>query len=89
LYSLFTGEGPFDDTEVEAAQKLVMDGVRPTIYEDLWNSTDSVNQVLKQAMMMCHAQNPADRASARVVETFLKDSMRQLDPGRLEEWGDA
>ena len=89
LYMLLQGEWPFEDLSESDAKKKVMEGVRPTIYEDIWNSTDRVDQVLKEAMMMCHEQDPNDRATARQIETFLKDSMRAIEPDRLEEWGDA
>ena len=86
---LLQGDWPFEDYETEEAQKLVADGVRPTIFKDVWNSKDPIDQTLKKAMLMCHAQEPRDRASAREVETYLKSQMQKLDPGRLEEWGDA
>jgi hypothetical protein len=44
---------------------------------------------LKKAMIMCYEQDPVTRASAREVETFLKQRLEELDPGRLKEWGDA
>ena len=89
LYMLLQGDWPFDDVDDEEAAALVQKGTRPNIYEDVWNSTDPVDQVLKKAMMMCHQQDPVERAKARDVETLLKDAMKKLDPGRLEEWGDV
>lgn len=86
---LLQGVEPFNELKSEEAIKLVVKGMRPTIYEDVWNSTDLVDQTLIEAMIMCHAQKPRDRATARQVETYLKTQMRKLDPGRLEEWGDA
>ena len=38
-------------------------------------------------MRMCHEQDPKRRASARQVENFLKESVKRLSPGKLEEWG--
>jgi hypothetical protein len=38
-------------------------------------------------MMICHVQDPKQRATARDVETILKQKMRELDPGQLEKWG--
>ena len=40
-------------------------------------------------MAMCHEQDPKDRKSAREVADFLKQKLREIDPGRLEAWGDA
>jgi hypothetical protein len=36
---------------------------------------------------MCHEQEPEDRSTARQVENSLKAKLRELDPGRLEQWG--
>ena len=84
---LLQGEYPFDDVDADEARKLVIAGHRPTFYIDIWNSTDPVNVALKHIMIQCHEQNPEDRPSARQVEQYLKDILRQLDPGRLEQWG--
>lgn len=84
---LLQGEYPFEDTDAETAQKLVVDGHRPSIYVDVWNSTDPIDQALKEIMIRCHEQDPIDRPSAREVETYLTGMVRKLDPGRLEEWG--
>jgi serine/threonine protein kinase len=90
MYMLLQGRWPFDDFEIELeAAALVANGTRPMVDAALWHSADPVNQVLKQVMRMCHAQEPRERKTARQIETFLKDNMRKLDPGRLEEWGDA
>ena len=86
---LLQGVEPFYELESKEAQKLVMKGVRPTIFENVWNSTDPVDQTLIEAMIMCHVHRPEDRATARQVEAYLKAQMQKLDPGRLEEWGDA
>jgi hypothetical protein len=50
---------------------LVIKGVRPAIYYDVWNSTDPIIMALKEAMIMCHEGDPQDRASSREVEVFL------------------
>lgn len=84
---LLQGDWPFEGVSNEEARELVMNGTRPTIYYDLWYSDDPINMVLKEAMIMSHEHDPAKRASARQVEAFLKDKMRELDPGRLELWG--
>ena len=89
MYMLLSGEWPFDDISEDNTMDKVMKGIRPSVYEDIWNSTDPVDQVLKDAMIMCHEQEPNDRATARQVERFLKENMEKLDPGRLEKWRDA
>lgn len=62
---------------------MVIEGKGPTVYMDLWNSTDPVNQALKKAMMMCHVTNPDERPSSREVEVYLKQQLQKLDPEYL------
>lgn len=80
-------ETPFEDEDSKKVRKLVMKGVRPSVYVDVWNSTDPIVQSLKEAMIMCHEQDPVKRATAREVETHLKSKLEELDPGRLRSWG--
>lgn len=39
-------------------------------------------------MILSHSyeQSPRKRASARMVETYLKDVLEQMDPGRIDIW---
>jgi serine/threonine protein kinase len=89
IYSLLQEEVPFADEKAKDVPDLVMDGVRPSIYYDVWNSTDPIVQALKEAMIMCHEHEPEERATAREVEVYLKSKLDEFDPGRLREWGDA
>jgi hypothetical protein len=84
---LLQGEYPFEDTDADKAQQLVVEGHRPSIYYDVWNSTDPVDLALKSIMIRCHEQDPGDRPSAREIEIYFKEMVRELDPGRLEMWG--
>jgi hypothetical protein len=84
---LLQKELPFDDISQKEARNLVKKGHRPSFFVDIWNSTDPVNIVLKEAMSKCHEQEPGDRPSAREIETFLKKKMQELDPGQMETWG--
>jgi hypothetical protein len=86
---MLQGEWPFQDKKEDEAKELVKEGHRPSFYVDVWNSPDPVDQAIKQAMIMCHEQDPAERASAREVENFLKQKMHELDPGQLDGWGIA
>jgi hypothetical protein len=86
---LLQSEWPFSDVTTHEAKKLVKDGYRPSFYADIWNSTDPVDQALKEAMFMCHEQESSERATARQVENYLKKKLFELDPGRLSEWGVA
>lgn len=89
LYMLLQSKWPFDPVENEEAAELVKHGKRPRISNHVWSSTDPVDKVLKEAMIMCHQQHPEKRASARDVEIYLKKAMARLDPRRLEKWGDT
>jgi hypothetical protein len=86
FYTLLQNELPFYDVDSEKVYKLVKRGRRPSIYADIWNSTDPVNMALKEAMLMCHDQDPKERSSARQVEMFLTQKMQELDPEELTEW---
>lgn len=83
---LLMDEWPFHREQEKQAKKMVRNGERPFLYTDVWNSTDPVVVTLKEAMFMCHEQDPVERASARAVETFLKAELEKLDPGRLDAW---
>jgi len=80
-------ETPFHSDDSKSARKKVMKGMRPEVYNDVWESKDPIIQALKEAMIMCHEQDPEKRASARKVETFLKSKLEKFDPGRLRKWG--
>ena len=84
FFTFLQGELPFDDLSSKAAIEMVKKGRRPRIYVDLWHSTDPVNQALKHAMIISHKQNAADRATAREIETFLTEKLRELDPDFVE-----
>lgn len=88
FYSLIMEEYPFHDRPRKEVPKTVMRGERPPFYADLWNSTDPIIKTLREAMLMCHEQEPEDRASAREVNDFLKKKLEEIDPGRLKEWGE-
>ena len=89
LYVLLQLERPFKGVSSDEAMQMVMNGTRPTMHEDVWNSSDPITQTLIQAMKMCQEHSPHKRASAREVERFLKNAMKKYDPGTLERWGDA
>jgi hypothetical protein len=84
---LLMSEWPFQDVTNAEAKTSVKEGQRPSFYADIWNSTDPVEEALRDVMFMCHEQEPKDRSTARQVEDQLKAKLRELDPGRLEQWG--
>ena len=83
---LLQGDWPFYDVPQETAVALIKNGTRPSVYTDVWFSTDPVDVALKGAMMMCHEQNASERATARMVEQYLISVMRQLDHEQLQAW---
>ena len=86
FYMLLQEEWPFEDIEDEIqAQELVMQGVRPSFDAFVWNSSDPVDQALKEAMIMCHQQNVTKRSSARQVESFLQGKVDELFPGAFRQ----
>jgi serine/threonine protein kinase len=87
FYMLLQGEYPFDDIETDEAQKLVIQGHRPTFYVDVWNSTDPIDKTIKAVMIKCHEQDPVLRPTAREIMTNLTRFLKKVDPGRLEKWG--
>ena len=89
VYTLLMEQYPFEEESRKAVPKLVMEGIRPSMYADLWNSTDPIISTLREAMIMCHEGDPAKRASARKVSNFLKKKLEEVDPGRLTEWGET
>lgn len=87
FYMLLQGDWPFYDVPLETAYELVKNGTRPSIFEDLWYSTDPVNVALREAMIMCHEHYATDRPSARYIEQYLLDKIREVDPSFLDTWG--
>ena len=84
FYMLLQREWPFSDVTDAETKKLVKDGYRPSFDADIWNSTDPSDIALKEAMLMCHEQDPRERASARQVEKYLRKQLRKLYPDSLE-----
>ena len=86
FYMLLQGDWPFYDVPQQVAMELVKNGTRPSVYADIWFSTDPVDVALKEVMIMCHEQNATERATARTVEEYLIRAMRQLDSEQLQAW---
>jgi len=87
LYMLLTNMWPFEDDSDEEAREKVKRGDRPAIPREIWESTDPSLKALKEAMFLCHEQDPKKRATAREVETFLIDSLLKQNPDALRQWG--
>jgi hypothetical protein len=83
---LLQEEDVFEDISSKKAQELIMKGVRPSFYPEVWNSTDPSDVAMKEAMIMCHQHDPRTRATARKVSDYLVEKLEQLDPGRVAQW---
>ena len=87
FYMLLTSLWPFEELEENVVKEEVKNGNRPTIPIAIRNSNDPIDQILKEAMVMSHVQDPHERATARQVETFLKRKLLSLDPDAMKSWG--
>ena len=81
FYMLLQKDWPFREVEEKEAKRLVKDGYRPSFDAAVWNSTDPIDIVLKEAMIMSHEQAPEDRASARQIETYLRSHLQNYSGG--------
>jgi hypothetical protein len=77
---LLQEEWPFGDVKTAVAQETIRNGGRPNIYSDIWNSTDPVTLLIKEAMIHSHEQEPEDRWTARQVQEFLNKGLQELEP---------
>ena len=84
LYMLLQKDWPFREVDEKEAKKLIRKGYRPSFDAAVWNSTDHIDMVLKEAMIMCHEQEAKDRASSREVEIFLKQHLQNFSGGQVE-----
>jgi serine/threonine protein kinase len=87
FYMLLMQNYPFRDADWEDAAEWIQHGQRPYVFPQVWNSTHPVDQVLRHAMVWCHAQDPERRPTARQLEWYLQHELERLDPGRLASWG--
>ena len=72
---------PFHTTPDKKAQKAVKKGERPSLYQDVVDSTDPATVAIRQAMYMCHEQDPNDRATQESefgLELRTRDRERKL-----------
>jgi len=86
LYMLLTNMWPFEEESDKEAVAKVKKGERPPIPKEILDSTDPSIKILKETMFMCHEQDPAKRATAREVETFIVDALLRQYPDALKIW---
>ena len=89
FYLLLNQNYPWREQYWRHAAKLVLDGKRPPVIQEVWENADKdpALKALIQAMVMCQDQAPEDRATALEVLEYLQDQLEKIDPGRLEAWG--
>jgi hypothetical protein len=76
---MLTKQWPWEGFDEEEAMKQVKDGGRPEIPLSIQKSNDPAVKTLLEAIRMSQKQDPKERATAREVETFLKQNLRRLD----------
>ena len=81
FFAILQDEMPFLGVDVKQVYEKVKNGERATVYRDLWESTDPIDQVLKQVMVNTQSQNYYERWSARKVQHILETKLKELDPG--------
>lgn len=78
FYMMLSQQWPWEGLEEKEAIKRVMDGRRPEIPKSIQKSNPAV-QTLLEAMRMSQKQDSEERATAREVESFLKEKLRELE----------
>ncbi len=74
-----TGDYPFDDLEMEDAQKRVKEGEFPPLNSEIRHSDHPLDKVLMKAMEMCFTYYWKERPSALEVKDFLADFKENYD----------
>jgi len=78
LYSVLTGQSPFEAEESEDAQELIIAGERPAIPISFQSSTNPFDRAMIKAIEMCWIHEPKKRASARQVQQFITAELERL-----------
>lgn len=81
---MLTQHWPWKEFSEKEAKRRVKQGQRPAIPDSVRNSSDPVDVTLSEALKMTQWQDPQERATARQVETFLKDKLRELSPTAIK-----
>jgi serine/threonine protein kinase len=87
LFHILMGREVFEETSTKLAQRLVKDGLRPKLSEEIANSLDPNIIAIKEAMRMCFIHDPLERPTARQIEAHLLQALLRLQPNALKEWG--
>ncbi|KAL7560677.1 hypothetical protein ACA910_001359 [Epithemia clementina (nom. ined.)] len=86
FYMFLSRTWPFEDISDTKAAEILGKGGRPKLPSSIRHSKNPIHRILLEAMLMCHKQNPQERATAREVEAFFKSKLDDLVPGKFQEW---
>lgn len=78
FYSILSQHRPFEGVKTKQAQQIVMSGGRPPIQESILDSTDPFDKAMLNAIEMCWPQEPAERAKAREVQSYIFNELKRL-----------
>jgi serine/threonine protein kinase len=73
-------DGDDDDDRIAFIVDQILQGRRPSIPDNIWNSSNAIERALVMAIRMCLVPDPIKRASARQVETYLVSQLKKIDP---------
>lgn len=78
FYSILSGNMPFEDIKEKEAQKLVKEGERPEIPDDVLESEDVAVKAILSVIKRCWEQDPKDRPTASEVRDEFKKLMDKM-----------
>ena len=78
FYCLLTRLWPFENLRLREVYKKIRAGERPSLTDDIVNSTDPSIMILKTAMELAQAQSPKDRPSARELVNMLTTALNEI-----------
>ena len=87
FHAILMRERPWYELRTVTLLKRLLKGERPPLSEEIVNSQGPSTMALRDAIQLCNKYLPVNRATARQVETFLKQRLEEIDPGRLQSWG--
>lgn len=78
FFMLMTRKWPWSKFREKEAKKAIKAGKHPSMPSSIKKSKDPVDKILMKAMKMAHRYDPTERASAREIETFLKEQASEI-----------
>jgi hypothetical protein len=78
FFVLLTNTWPFDGVQEKDARRMIREGQRPPIKNELRESKDPAHKALLQAMNMTWKQNPGERATAKEVADYFEVELKKI-----------